>query len=55
MNEAEKDSLRQSIKEAEEALAKGLFRPEDEYQLRRMIAYYEDKLKKMEVERDENQ
>lgn len=46
MNEAEKDSIRQSIKKAEEALAKGLFLPEDDYQLRRMITYYEDKLKK---------
>jgi hypothetical protein len=46
MTEAEKDSLRQSIKKAKEELAKGLFSPEDAYQLRRMIAYYEDKLKK---------
>lgn len=46
MNKAEKEKLKQSIKEAEEALAKGLFLPEAEYQLRRMIAYYEDKLKK---------
>ncbi len=46
MTEAEKDSLRQSIKKAKELLAKGLFLPEDEYQLRRMITYYEDKLKK---------
>jgi hypothetical protein len=46
MSEAEKDSLRQSIKKAEELLARGLFLPEDEYQLRRMIAYYKDKLKK---------
>lgn len=45
MTEAEKDSLRQSIKEAEELLAKGLFLPDDASQLRRMIAYYEDKLK----------
>jgi len=46
MTEAEKDSLRQSIKKAKESLARGLFLPEDAYQLRRMIAYYEDKLKK---------
>ena len=46
MNEAEKKKLKQSIKKAEEELAKGLFLPEDAYQLRRMIAYYEDKLKK---------
>lgn len=46
MTEAEKDSLRQSIKKAKELLAKGLFLPEDAYQLRRMITYYEDKLKK---------
>ena len=45
MNEAEKRKLKQSIKEAKELLAKGLFLPEDEYQLRRMITYYEDKLK----------
>jgi hypothetical protein len=46
MNEAEKKKLKQSIKKAKEELAKGLFLPEDAYQLRRMIAYYEDKLKK---------
>lgn len=46
MNKAEKEKLKQSIKEAKEELARGLFSPEDAYQLRRMIAYYEDKLKK---------
>lgn len=46
MNKAEKEQLKQSIKKAKEELARGLFSPEDAYQLRRMIAYYEDKLKK---------
>lgn len=45
MTEAERDRLKQSIAYAKDALAKGLLLPDDASQLRRMIAYYEDKLK----------
>ena len=39
----ERDQLKQSIAYAKDALAKGLLLPDDVSQLRRMIAYYEDK------------
>ena len=45
MTDTERDQLKQSIAYIKEALSKGLLLPDDASQLRRMIAYYEDKLK----------
>jgi hypothetical protein len=48
-----KEEIRQqeeSIKHSYELLAKGLFLPEDASQLRRMIAYQEEKIAKAKAE-----
>lgn len=45
MNKEQQERLKTSIKYAEEALAKGLIQPSEALQLRRMIAYYREKLK----------
>ena len=45
MTNAERDRLKQSIAYAKGMLATALLLPDDASQFRRMIAYYEDKLK----------